>query len=404
MWEDRAVGRATLQLHARAERSLARRHPWIFSGGVAEVRGDPAPGDTVEVLAGDGSPVALAAYSPHSQIRARVWSFDPAVAIDRAFLLRRLERAIAARGAAAREERGACRLVYAESDGLPGLIVDRYGEFLVCQFLAAGAERWRDAVVEALVELVGPRGVYERSDALARRQEGLDLRHGLLHGEEPPSRIEIDEDGLRYLVDVRAGHKTGAYLDQRPNRRRFLADAAGRAVLDVFAYSGGFSLAALAGGAASVLQVEDSAAALAQSVEHVELNELPADRLEQIRGDAFSVLRRLRSEGRLFDAVVLDPPKFVTSRARLEQAARGYKDVNRLAFLLLRPGGLLYTFSCSGLLEPALFQKIVADAALDARVEAQILERLGQAADHPTLLSFPEATYLKGLVCRTCEA
>ncbi|HUP21503.1 MAG TPA: class I SAM-dependent methyltransferase [Thermoanaerobaculia bacterium] len=394
----------SLRLHHRAERSLTRRHPWIFSGGVAEVRGEPAVGETVEVLAPDGESLALAAYSPHSQIRARVWSFDPEVAIDEAFFRHRLERAIAARGESARAPDGGCRLVYAESDGLPGLIVDRYGEFAVCQFLSAGAERWRDAVTSVLVELLGPRGLWERSDVGARRQEGLDLRAGCLAGEEPPERIEIDEDGLRLLVDVRQGHKTGTYLDQRPNRLRFRSDASGREVLDVFAFTGGFSLAALAGGAASVMQVEDSAAALQQCLEQAAANGFDADRLEQAQGNAFSLLRRLLSEGRRFDAIVLDPPKFVTSRGRIEQAARGYKDINRLSFLLLRPGGLLYTFSCSGLLEPALFQKIVADAALDARVEAQIVERLGQAPDHPTLLSFPEATYLKGFVCRVLSS
>jgi 23S rRNA (cytosine1962-C5)-methyltransferase len=391
-------------LHTRAERSLARRHPWIFSGGVAEVRGGPAAGETVEVLAPDGERLALAAYSPHSQIRARVWSFDPEVAIDEAFFRHRLERAIAARGELARTPDGGCRLVYAESDGLPGLIVDRYGEFAVCQFLSAGAERWREAVTSALVELLGPRGLWERSDVAARRQEGLDLRVGCLAGEEPPERIEIDEDGLRLLVDVRQGHKTGTYLDQRPNRLRFRGDASGREVLDVFAFTGAFSLAALAGGAASVTQIEDSATALQQCLEQAVANGFDADRLEQVQGNAFSLLRRLLSEGRRFDAIVLDPPKFVTSRGRIEQAARGYKDINRLSFLLLRPGGLLYTFSCSGLLEPALFQKIVADAALDARVEAQIVERLGQSPDHPTLLSFPEARYLKGFVCRVLSS
>ena len=395
---------ASLVLHPRAERSLARRHPWIFSGGVVELRGKPAPGDTVELVALDGRRLAVAAYSPHSQIRARVWSFDPDVAVDGELFRRRLARSIAARGEAARAPGTASRLVYAESDGLPGLIVDRYGEFVVCQFLSAGAERWRAVVVASLEELLSPRGLWERSDVAARRKEGLELRTGLLAGAEPPARIEIAEEELRFLVDVREGHKTGAYLDQRPNRLRFRRDAAGREVLDVFSFTGGFSLAALAGGARSVLQIEDSAAALAESVEQARRSGLDAARLEQVQGDAFSVLRRLRAEGRRFDAVVLDPPKFVTSRARLEQAARGYKDVNRLAFLLLRPGGLLYTFSCSGLLEPALFQKIVADAALDAGVEAQVLERLGQATDHPTLLSFPEATYLKGLVCRTSAA
>jgi 23S rRNA (cytosine1962-C5)-methyltransferase len=391
--------RPALRLHPRAERSVARRHPWIFSGGITEVLGSPGAGATVDVVASDGRVRARAAFSPHSQIRARVWSFDPEAAIDEAFFRSRLERAIAARGEAARRLGGGCRLVYSESDGLPGLIVDRYGDFLVCQLLSAGAEHWRETIVEALGDLQRPRGIWERSDASVRGQEGLAARTGLLAGAAPPERIEIDEDGLRLQVDVRGGHKTGAYLDQRPNRLRLRQDAAGLEVLDVFSYSGGFSLAALAGGAASVLQVEASSDALAASRAQAALNG-HADGLDQIQGDAFSLLRELHAAGRRFDLVVLDPPKFVKSRARLERAARGYKDTNRLAFLLLRPGGLLYTFSCSGLLETALFQKIVADAALDAGVEAQILERRGQAPDHPTLLSFPEATYLKGLICR----
>ncbi|HVS16505.1 MAG TPA: class I SAM-dependent methyltransferase [Thermoanaerobaculia bacterium] len=389
-----------LHLRARGEKSLRRRHPWIFSGAVASISGSPEPGDTVRVRSATGQALATAAWSPGSQIRARVWSFDPSRPVDALLLRERLERAIALRGERSDAESAACRLVFSESDRLPGLVVDRYGGHLVCQFLSAGAERWRGTVVDILVERLAPIGIWERSDVDVRRKEGLEPRTGLLWGQAPPERVEVVEDGLRLLVDLRSGHKTGLYLDQRENRSWLRGAAGGLEVLDAFSYNGGFALAALAGGAARVVQVEASAPALELGRAQAACNGFAESRLEQLQGDAFELLRELRAQGRAFDLVVLDPPKFVHRRAQLNAAARGYKDVNRLGFELLRPGGALVTFSCSGLLDPALFQKIVADAALDARVDAQLVARLGQAPDHPTLLSFPEASYLKGLVCR----
>uniref|UniRef100_B8HNL1 PUA domain containing protein n=1 Tax=Cyanothece sp. (strain PCC 7425 / ATCC 29141) TaxID=395961 RepID=B8HNL1_CYAP4 len=392
---------ASVILKPGREKSLRRHHPWIFTGAIAQVSGHPQSGSTVVVRSASGEPFGLGSYSPHSQIRVRLWTFNPQEAIDRSFWQGRLQQAIAARNPLLQDSsQTATRLVAAESDRLPGLIVDRYDRTLVCQLLTAGAEFWRDTIMASLVDLLPGYRLYERSDSDVRAKEGLPLRSGLLYGDEPPDLIEIQEGPIRVQVDVRAGHKTGFYLDQRQNRAIVATLAAQKRVLNCFSYTGGFSLAALAGGASHVLNLDSSAAILKLSAQNHHLNDVSPDRYDHLEGDAFQVLRQLREQGEQFDLIVLDPPKFVESKAHLERAARGYKDINRLAFLLLRSGGLLATFSCSGLLEADLFQKIVADAALDAQREAQILQRLGQASDHPTLLSFPEGFYLKGLICR----
>ena len=403
----------TVTLARGREKSLRRRHPWVYSGAVARVDAalsgaraqEEAAGATVDVLAADGTFLARGAYSPRSRLRVRVWSFDADEAIDEGFFRRRLERALAAREPVpAADEPAGRRLVYGESDGLPGVVVDRYGEHLVAQFLSAGAERWKGAVIRALQELVPAAGVYERSDGEGRAKEGLEPAAGPLAGAEPPDLVEIREGACRHLVDVRHGHKTGFYLDQRENRQRLGELVAGRAagarVLNAFAYTGGFGHAALAAGAAHVTHVESSPALGALLARTTERNGFGPERWAREEGNAFSVLRGLRAEGRRFGLVILDPPKFADSPSRVEAAARGYKDVNLLAFQLLEPGGYLVTFSCSGALKPDLFQKIVADAALDAGRETHLLHRLEQAPDHPTALPFPEGTYLKGLVCR----
>ncbi len=383
------------------EKSLLRRHPWIFSGAVARVVGDPAAGETVDVLLQDGSRVARGAFSPRSQIVVRVWTFEPDEDVTPDFFRGRIERAAALRGSSARsDDPGAARLVNAESDGLPGVIVDRYGAWLVIQALATGADRWRDCIAAELARIIPGRGIYERSDVDVREKEGLEKRSGLLSGNEPPELIEILEGPCRYLVDVRRGHKTGFYLDQRENRAAVAEYAAGADMLNCFSYTGGFGVAALAAGAGRVTNIDSSAAELDLSRRIVELNGFDGGAVEHVEGDAFAILRRYRDEGRSFDLVVLDPPKFAQSRAHLERASRGYKDINLLAMKLLRAGGTLFTFSCSGLLAPELFQKIVADAALDAGRDARIVRRLSQAADHPVALPFPEGAYLKGLVCR----
>jgi 23S rRNA (cytosine1962-C5)-methyltransferase len=392
---------ATLSLKPGREKSLLRRHPWIFSGSLSSVQGDPAPGETVEVRDAAGRFMARAAYSPHSQIRARVWTWDENERIDRDFFRRRLQQALAVRQALFNPTaNSAIRLIHAESDRLPGLIVDSYAGSLVFQFLSAGPEAWRDLLVELCFEMTGAEGLYERSDADARRLEGLPERVGSLRGTTPAGQVQIEENGLFFLVDIATGHKTGFYLDQRANRARVRQLSAGRNVLDCFSYTGGFTVNALAGGAASVLALDASAAALEQLHGNLALNNLPAERADTLEGDVFQLLRAFRDRGRAFDLIVLDPPKFAQTASQVQRAARGYKDINLLAFKLLRPGGLLVTFSCSGAIEDDLFQKIVAGAALDAGVHAQITERLSQSSDHPVALNFPEGAYLKGLVVR----
>jgi 23S rRNA (cytosine1962-C5)-methyltransferase len=383
-----------------------RLHPWIFSGAVGSVEGQPEPGETVEVTSVDGTQLAVGAYSPQSQIVVRVWDFEASTPINRDFFRGRLERALALRrslgmpGSLGGKPDAAGRLVNAESDGLPGLVVDRYGDFLVCQFLSAGAEAWKNEVVALLYEMAPCRGIYERSDVDVREKEGLPPVTGLLAGSAPGDLVEIEEGGCRFWVDVLRGHKTGFYLDQRENRAIVGQLAQGREVLNCFAYTGGFGIYALRGGATRLTNVESSAPSLDLAGRNLELNGLDPSLAENVEGDVFHVLRRYRDARRQFDLIVLDPPKFAESHNQIEGATRGYKDINLLALKLLRPGGLLATFSCSGLITPDLFQKIVAGAALDAGRDAQILRRLSQSPDHPVALNFPEGEYLKGLICR----
>lgn len=388
-----------VRLKPGREKSLLRRHPWVFSGAVAQVQGSPALGSTVSVLSAGGEFLGWAAYTPDSQITARVWSWDEEEVVDEAFFRRRISAAIAQR-AALLPGVEAVRLVHAESDGIPGFVLDRYGDTLVAQFLAAGAEYWRETLANLSVELIGARTLYERSDVEARRLEGLALQTGLLRGDEPPEALVITENGRKFQVDVRQGHKTGFYLDQRRNRQRVAVLAEGMDVLDCFCYTGGFTVSALAGGARSVLAVDASAEALSLARQNVRLNNLDESRVTFQEGDVFHVLRGLRDRRLSFDMIILDPPKFAQSASQVERAARGYKDINLLALKLIRPGGLLVTFSCSGGIGSELFQKIVAGAALDAGVEAQIVEHLSQGPDHPVALNFPEGAYLKGLVVR----
>jgi 23S rRNA (cytosine1962-C5)-methyltransferase len=383
------------------EKSLKRRHPWVFSGAVGKVQGNPGAGDTVGIRSATGELLAIAAYSPKSQIVARVWDWQE-IPIDRDFFQKRIAQAVAQRKALLDQpDSGAVRLVHGESDGLPGVVADRYGDTLVLQLTSAGAERWREVIADQLLEVSGASRIWERSDAEVRALEGLAPVVAALRGKREPTRIAISEHGLQFEIDLERGHKTGFYLDQRENRLRVRALARGRDVLDGFCYSGGFALNARAGDAKSVTAVDSSAEALALARSNAELNKLaPAEWLE---GDVFQLLRRFRDQGRNFDLVVLDPPKFAPTAAHAAKAARAYKDINLLAFKLLRSGGLLVTFSCSGGVSADLFQKIVAGSALDAGVQAQIIERLGPGADHPVALNFPEGEYLKGLICRVSD-
>jgi 23S rRNA (cytosine1962-C5)-methyltransferase len=398
--EVRPDERGVLRLKHGREKSLRHRHPWVFSGAIDAVEGDPVSGDTVRIVAADGTVLARAAFSPDSQIRARVWSFDARATIDAAFIRQRIERAVAARASMQDASHTGCRLLHGESDGLPGIIADRYGEVVVVQLSSAGAERWRDAIVEVLAAVPGVACIVERSDAEVRALEGLVPRTGVVRG-ELPAPVAFVEDGLTYHVDVVTGQKTGFYLDQRDNRRAIRALATGREMLNVFCYTGGFTLSALAGGAARVTSLDSSQRALALARENLALNPtLAGERAEWLETDAFAALRKMRDAARSFDLVVLDPPKFAPTAAHAERAARAYKDVNLWALKLLRPGGLLATFSCSGGIDAALFQKIVAGAALDAHADATIVGRFGPSADHPIGLAFPEGDYLKGLLIR----
>jgi 23S rRNA (cytosine1962-C5)-methyltransferase len=377
------------------EKSLRHRHPWIFSGAVESVEGTPEVGETVSVFAQDGGFLAHAAYCPESQIRARAWSFDPKDTIDAAFLTGRVDAAVKRR-ASLRAGSTGMRLVHGESDGLPGLVADRYGDVVVVQLLSAGAERWRDTWGKALAAIPGVRSVYERSDVEVRGLEGLPPRVGPLVGEVPKA-TRIEEDGIAYEIDVVGGQKTGFYLDQRENRALAAELAPGAQVLNAFCYTGAFTLAALKGGATHAVSIDTSEEALAGARRNVELNTFDAGRAEWIAADVFAHLRRFRDQGKRFDLIVLDPPKFAPTEKHVPNAARAYKDINLWAMKLLAPGGNLLTFSCSGAVSTDLFRKIVAGAAADARVDLQVRRALGASADHAVSIHFPEGEYLKGL-------
>jgi len=387
----------SIRLRAGRERSLLRHHPWIFEGSIEKGKADA--GETVRIEASDGRFLAWAFYSPSSAIRARAWSFDEAERIDGVFFGRRISQALATR-ARLPIDSDALRLVHGESDGLPGLVVDRYRDTLVAQFLSAGSERWKETIADVLLETTGVDRLYERSDTSVRTLEGMEPKAGWLRG-SGATDVGIVEHGWKLTLDVAEGHKTGFYLDQRDNRRKFAETVRHfgyRRIFNGYCYTGGFTLAALAGGAGSVLSVDSSGPALARARAHVRLNGFDESRAEFVDADVNRTLRDCIDLGRRFDAIVLDPPKFAHSPAQAERAARAYKDVNRLAFMLLEEGGALFTFSCSGGISADLFHKIVAGAGIDAGIDGMILERLGAAPDHPMTVTFPEGEYLKGLV------
>ncbi|WP_010606520.1 class I SAM-dependent methyltransferase [Pseudoalteromonas maricaloris] len=390
-----------LYLQPGREKSLNRKHPWVFSKAIKKVKGKPALGDTVKIYSNEGKYLATAAYSPDSQIRARIWTFDESQHIDQAFFELKLARALAAREYVIAEGGlTGFRLCAAESDGLPGVTIDKFDNYLVCQLLSAGAERHKGEIVMALQSLFPDCHVYERSDVDVRKKEGLDKITGPLAGDAPTAPVLISENGLKIEVDIIGGHKTGFYLDQRNSRaalERFVKD---KEVLNCFCYTGTFGLYALRGGCSKVINVDVSQPALDTAKRNVEHNELDLSKVEFVKQDVFKLLRQYRDEGRQFDTIVMDPPKFAESKAQLNGACRGYKDINMIAMQILKPGGTLLTFSCSGLMEQNLFQKVVADAALDAGKELLIMERLNQAADHPIAGNYPEGFYLKGLICK----
>ena len=385
-----------IKLREGKDRSLLRRHPWVFAGSVASGKADA--GETVRVESHDGRFLAWGAYSAESMIRVRAWSFVEAERIDAACFERRVARALAVR-ARLPIASDAMRLIHGEADALPGLIVDRYGDTLCAQFLSAGSERWKATLADALLKVTGLSRLYERSDTGARALEGLPAAAGWLRGGRP-TEVAIREHDWRLTLNVAEGHKTGFYLDQRDNRKLF-ADSVKhfgfQRVLNCYCYTGGFSVAALAGGAAHVTSVDSSAPALLRAAEHLRLNGFDEARHTTLDADVNQTLRDCIQQGRSFDAIVLDPPKFAPTAAHAERAARAYKDINRLAFMLLEPGGALFTFSCSGGVSADLFHKIVAGAGLDAGVDGLVYARLGAAPDHPMTVTFPEGEYLKGL-------
>lgn len=390
-----------ITLNSGREGSLLRHHPWIFSGAIKSVEGNPIDGQTVEVFTIDRQWLARGSYSSKSQIRVRILSFDLDEHIDKDFFRNKVARAISLRkdmGDLAATN--AFRLIFAESDGLPGVIADRYSDFLVCQFLSAGAEYWKDEIVSQLKEQWPCNGIFERSDSDSRQKEGYQDSVMTLTGSAPPPLIPIKEGHLHFLVDVYKGHKTGFYLDQRKNRALLMKYAENKEVLNAFSYTGGFGIAACLGKSSHVTNVDTSQETLDLARQNFQLNKADMDNIEFIQEDVFNLLRTFRDGRRQFDLIILDPPKFVASASQLSGGTRGYKDINLLALKLLRPGGILMTFSCSGYVKPDLFQKIVADAAIDAGREACALEYLSQGPDHPVALNFPEGLYLKGMVCR----
>lgn len=405
-----ASAQPALILKEGRDKSLLRRHPWIFSGAVDHIDGLPASGDTVQVRDAEGNFLAWAAYNANSQITARVWTWDENDVINAAFFRRRITNALVMRqalgllplslGKTSAVE--GCRIIHAESDGIPGLVVDKYGDVLVMQLGSAGTEYWRDTLANILQELCSPVCIFERSDSDGRQLEGLPSRSGILRG-SLPDKLEVTEHGLLFAVDVTTGQKTGFYLDQRDNRALTGSLSRNKDVLNCFCYTGGFSLYALRDGAKSVLSIDSSHEAIQLAQRNVALNGLDGSRAEWLCADVFEALRKLRDQNRKFDLIVLDPPKFAPTAAFAEKASRAYKDINLLGFKLLNPGGMLFTYSCSGGISDDLFQKIIAGAALDAGVNAQIIRKLQAASDHPVLLSFPEGAYLKGLVLRVSE-
>ncbi|HAS6063356.1 TPA: 23S rRNA (cytosine(1962)-C(5))-methyltransferase RlmI [Vibrio vulnificus] len=393
---------AAIYLVKGREKSVVRRHPWIFSRGIDRVEGNPQLGETVDVYGHDGKWLAKAAYSPESQIRARVWSFDKQE-INKAFFVKRIQEAQLLReDVIVRDGLTGYRLIAAESDGMPGVTIDRYQNFFVCQLLSAGAEHQKQNIVDALIEVFPDCNVYERSDVSVRKKEGLQETTGVLHGEMPPKSVVIEENGVKISVDIVGGHKTGFYLDQRDSRQQAMKYVKDKEVLNCFSYTGGFGLYALKGGAKRVINADVSQPALDTAKFNAELNEFDISKKCAVflNADVFKLLREYRDQGTTFDVVIMDPPKFAESKAQLNGACRGYKDINMLAMQILKPGGTLLTYSCSGLMDQVLFQKIIADAAVDAGRSVKFVERFEQAADHPTDTAYPEGFYLKGFACK----
>jgi 23S rRNA (cytosine1962-C5)-methyltransferase len=392
----------SLHLKPGREKSVLSRHPWIFSGAVDRIGGNPQIGESVDIFSAKNEWLARAAYSPFSSIRARIWTWDVDEQVNKDLFIKKIKDASAYRDMVVDKNRtDAYRIVYGESDGLPGLVVDLYRDWLVVQFLSAGCDYWKDEITQALIETTGVKNIFERSDVDVRNLEGLDLRIGNVAGIDPPERLVIKENGLSFWVSLASGQKTGFYLDQRANRQRVYDFVQDKRVLNCFCYTGAFTVYALKGGARELTSIDSSADALMYAQSNLLINDLSDRNAIWQEADVFKELRTLRDRNEKFDVIILDPPKFAPTIAQAERAARGYKDINLLAFKLLNPNGFLFTFSCSGGVSADLFQKIVIGAALDAKVNARIIAHLEQSPDHPVSLTFPEGAYLKGLILQS---
>lgn len=392
---------SSVKLKKGRDKSFNRKHPWIFSGAIDSIKDINTNGETVEIFSGDGKFLGYGSYSLHSQISVRVLSFNPEDQIDKDFIQKKIETAAQFRTQIINlETTNAYRVINAESDSLPGLVVDKYGDFLVCQFLSAGAEFWKKETIEILLNIFNPTGIFERSDVEVREKEGLQQFKGILYGKDPEELIEIIENGNKFFVDINLGHKTGFYLDQRDNRKLLETFSSEKEILNCFSYTGGFSVYAIKAGASKVVNLDSSLEALSLAETNLTLNGIASSKFENVQDDVFKYLRKLRDTNKQFDVIILDPPKFAESVSQIEKASRGYKDINLLALKLLKKNGVLFTFSCSGHIVPELFNKIIADAATDAGREVHILKYLTQSPDHAMLTSFPEGLYLKGLVCK----
>jgi 23S rRNA (cytosine1962-C5)-methyltransferase len=391
---------AKVILQPRRARPFYGRHPWVFAGAVAAVEGDPADGDVVDLLSHTGNFVARGLYNGRSKIRVRLYSWDPGGALDEAFFRDRLAAALRLRGMLGLDGPGrGCRLVFSEGDGLSGLVVDRFDRWLVVQFTALALAQRREMIAGALAELVRPEGIYLRTERGVGKLEGLELHDGPLWGTVPAGPAEIEERGVRYLVNLAEGQKTGFYLDHRDNRAAVAPLAAGRRMLDAFCYTGGFGLQAARAGAAEVVGVDQSEPALALARENARLNGL-SDRTAYVRADIFDDLDARAARGERFGVVVLDPPKFARSRNAVDEALRGYRRLQGLGLRLLEPDGVLVTCCCSGLITAAMLEELLAQLAAEAKREVQVLERRGAAPDHPVSVACLESRYLKCLVCR----
>jgi len=391
---------AEITLKKGKEKAAIQRHPWIFSGAIDLIKGKPENGDVVKTYAFDGEFLGYGYYNKGSRVAIRLIEWDESQVIDKSWYKARLQQALTARKNILNEQTNTCRLVFSEADFLPGLIVDQYANFLSLQILSAGIEKVKTDIVDILKEILNPKGIFDKSDAIARGHEGLTIENGLLWGENPPEFLEVKENGIRYNINIADGQKSGFYCDQRDNRNILAQYTNGKKVLDCFSYSGGFTLNSLLHGAKKVTSVDSSGLAIETLKQNIHLNQFDEARVTTIQSDVNKQLRAFKEAGELFDVIVLDPPKYAPSRSALDRAARAYKDLNRLGMLLLEKGGLLATFSCSGAVDLETFKQIIAWAALDAGKEVQIIKQFHQPEDHPIRISFPEGEYLKGLLLR----